>query len=287
MEINQFAVYQVKEEPAYREIQFSPYEKLIQKNIHISSDSYVQAYISRMLPGEDVKQIHERLRNKLPKTFHGHSISTSDVYVLNRNGVISSFYVDKDRLVPISGFLCLNTADARVSIDTAGYRIEGKGGTWVSCEELVVESRRFYLMQSERYGSAAEGVVLTEDGIVVVDGCRDFDEKTTEQIRNFLHPPPETKGIAAEAVKISVRTLEDGSSLVPVENSEETSNGKTEEEQEMDEIERRINSLPGPRTIGGRVSVLDRLHIIQARRAIREGKKPPRIGTEQKGKRKK
>ncbi|MCD8397607.1 MAG: YodL domain-containing protein, partial [Lachnospiraceae bacterium] len=154
MEINQFAVYQVKEEPAYREIQFIPYEKLMQKNIRISSDSYVQTYISRMLPGEDVEQVHERLKKKLPKTFHGHSISTSDVYVLNRNGVISSFYVDKDRLVPISGFICLNTVDAKISIDTAGYKIEGKGGTWVSCEELLVEGRRFYLMQSERYGSS-------------------------------------------------------------------------------------------------------------------------------------
>ncbi|MCC8102113.1 MAG: hypothetical protein LIP11_07585 [Clostridiales bacterium] len=287
MEINQFAVYQVKEEPVYREIQFSPYEKLMQKNIRISSDSYVQAYISRMLPGESVVQVHERLKRKLPKTFHGHSISTSDVYVLNQDGVISSFYVDKDRLVPISGFICLNTANARISIDTVGYKIEGKGGTWVSCEELLVEGRRFYLMQSERYGSSAEGVVLAEDGTVVVDGYRDFDEKTTEQVRNFLHSPPERKEIAAEAAPISVKTLEAGSGLVPAEASGENQNGKTAEEQEMDEIERRINSLPEPRTIGGRISVLDRLHIIQARRAIREGKKPPRIGAEQKGKRKK
>ncbi|MCD8337198.1 MAG: hypothetical protein LUD18_07985 [Lachnospiraceae bacterium] len=165
--------------------------------------------------------------------------------------------------------------------------MEGKGGTWASCDELLVEGRRFYLMQSERYGSSAEGVLLAEDGTVVVDGCRDFDEKTTEQVRNFLHPPPERKEIDAETEKISVKTLEDGSSLAPVENSGENPNEKTAEEQEMDEIERWINSLPEPRTIGGRVSVLDRLHIIQARRAIREGKKPPRIGAEQKGKRKK
>lgn len=68
---------------------------------------------------------------------------------------------------------------------------------------------------------------------------------------------------------------------------EEAHNKKTAEEQQMDEIERRINSLPEPRTINGRVSVLDRLHIIQAKRAIREGKKPPRTGAEQKEKRKK
>ncbi|MCD7763631.1 MAG: YodL domain-containing protein [Lachnospiraceae bacterium] len=287
MRINQFAVYQVKEEPAYRHIQFSSYEELLQKKVRINSDSYNQVYISRMLPGETMEQVHERLRKKRPKTFQGHSISTSDVYVMNQDGIITSYYVDKERLINFTGFFQRHTSDALISMDTVGYVIEGKGGTWVSCENLIVEGKKFFLMQSERYGSDAEGVVLAEDGSVVVDGCREFDEKTVNQIRIFLHPPPETKKPDAKPEETSVKISEEENCWPISENAEEAHNKKTVEEQQMDEIERRINSLPEPRTINGRVSVLDRLHIIQAKRAIREGKKPPRIGAEQKVKRKK
>ncbi|MCD7837127.1 MAG: hypothetical protein LUG83_10920, partial [Lachnospiraceae bacterium] len=147
------------------------------------------------------------------------------------------------------------------------------------------DNSKFFLMQSERYGSDAEGVVLAEDGSVVVDGCREFDEKTVNQIRIFLHPPPETKKPDAKPEETSVKISEEENCWPISENAEEVHNKKTAEEQQMDEIERRINSLPEPRTINGRVSVLDRLHIIQAKRAIREGKKPPRIGAEQKVKR--
>lgn len=42
---------------------------------------------------------------KLPRTFHGQSISVSDVLVLNEGGVVTSYYVEKDGFTVIAGFI--------------------------------------------------------------------------------------------------------------------------------------------------------------------------------------
>ncbi|MCD7813009.1 MAG: YodL domain-containing protein [Lachnospiraceae bacterium] len=267
MKINQFAVYQVKDGAEYREIRFRPYDELQQKNIRVCSDSYNQVYLSYMSPKETVENLHARFQQRLPRNFPGHSISTSDVYVVNRDGVVSAFYVDCDKLIVLTGFLRLNSSGTLISMDTTGYRIEGKGGSWVACEELIVDGRQFFLMQSEDYRENAAYVILSEDGKIAVESCKGFDEAAIEQIRKYLHPPEEQKPAPTKP------PLENWQKYL--ENGEYLRSAEMSEEQNYSFIDGRINNLPKPRVIGGRVSALDRLHIKQAEMAIRNGKPVP------------
>ena len=79
--------------------------KISYMGVQVNCRDYEQAYIGRMKPEEGPEQIRERLGGKLPRTFHGHSISVSDVLVLNKGGVVTSYYVEKDGFTVIAGFI--------------------------------------------------------------------------------------------------------------------------------------------------------------------------------------
>jgi len=66
------------------------------------------------------------------------------------------------------------------------------------------------------------------------------------------------------------------------ENGEYLRSAEITEEQNYNMIDGRINNLPNkPRKIGGRVSVLDRLHLKQAEIARRSGKTVPQMAAEE------
>ena len=112
MDVNQFALYQLKNIPENRQIRFRPYRALQEKGIQIQYTDYEQVYLARMQPGDEPEQIRRRFNEKLPCTFHGHSISVSDVLVLNKDGVVVSYYVEKDGFTVITGFIRMGSSGA-------------------------------------------------------------------------------------------------------------------------------------------------------------------------------
>ena len=121
MDINQFAVYQLKNIPANREIRFRPYHVLQEKNIQVRSGDYEQAYLGRMQPEDTLDSIRKRFEKQLPRTFKGHSISVSDVLVLNREGIVTSYYVEKTGFTVIAGFI-RNGSSGALEIGRASCR---------------------------------------------------------------------------------------------------------------------------------------------------------------------
>ena len=84
MDINQFAVYQLKNGPETRQMRFRSYEKLQQSGIQVRYEYYREVYLGKMQRQDTPENIRERLQKKIPKSFDGHSLSVSDVLVLNR-----------------------------------------------------------------------------------------------------------------------------------------------------------------------------------------------------------
>ena len=86
MEINQFAIYQLKNILENREIRFRPYEVLQKNGIQIRYGNYEQRYLGRMQPDDTPGIIRTRFNSHAPRSFTGRSISVSDVLVLNHDG---------------------------------------------------------------------------------------------------------------------------------------------------------------------------------------------------------
>ena len=287
MDVNQFAIYQLKNIPENRQIRFRPYRVLQEEGIQVQYCNYEQTYIGRMQPGEEEpEQIRRRFERQMPRTFHGHSISVSDVLVLNKAGVVTSYYVEKDGFTVIAGFIRKGSSGTPVSFDTAGFHIEGKKGGWHAFDSIIMDGRQFFLMEHETCGKEVAWVVLDEDGKLVADNVyHGFDQSVQQQIKDYLNPPqlPE-KSQKQEISDGHIQTQSGNTMDKPalenwqkyMENGEYPRSSEIDEEQNYNMIDGRQNNM-APNGKNGRVSVLAKLRRKQAEIAKRSGKPAPQM----------
>ena len=272
MNVNQFAVYQLKNIPENRQMRFRPYSALQEKGIQIQCKDYEQVYLARMQPGDEPEQIRKRFERKLPRSFHGHSISVSDVLVLNNAGIVTSYYVEKEGFTVIAGFIRKNSSGALVSLDTADFHIEGKEGRWLAFDSIIIDGRQFFLMEHETYGKDAAWVVLDEDGKLIVDNAyHGFSQTVLQQIKEYLDP-------VQNVTRLQVQELPSGNSKEKqplenwqkyMENGEYLRSIESGEEQNYSFIDGNKNNC---KKNNGRASVLKKLRQKQAEIAKRSGK---------------
>lgn len=281
MDVNQFALYQLKNIPENRQIRFRPYSALQEKGIQIQYKDYEQMYLARMQPGDGPEQIRRRFNEKLPRTFHGHSISVSDVLVLNKGGVVASYYVEKDGVTVIAGFIQKDSSGALVPIDTSDFHIEGKEGRWHAFDSIIIDGRQFFLMEHETYGKEVAWVVLDEEGKVIVDHTyHGFDQTTLQQIKDYLNPPQLTAELQKQEIPDGNIQTQSGNAMDKpplenwqkyMENGEYLRSSEIEEEQNYNMIDGRRNNM-SPKGKNGRASVLAKLRRKQVEIAKRYGK---------------
>ena len=272
MDVNQFAVYQLKNIPENRQMRFRPYSALQEKGIQVRCKDYEQVYLARMQPEDGPEQIRKRFERKLPRTFHGHSISVSDVLVLNKAGVVTSYYVEKEGFTVIAGFIRNGSSGALVSFDTTHFHIKGKEGSWLAFDSVIIDGRQFFLMEHETYGKEAAWVVLDEDGKLIVDNVyQGFDQTVLQQIKDYLNPTqnvtePQVQDLPSGNSK-EKQPLENWQKYM--ENGEYLRNIESGEEQNYSFIDGNKNN---GKKKNGRVSVLKKLRQKQAEIAKRSGK---------------
>ena len=270
MEGNQFAVYQLKQTPENRPIRFRTYQTLLDNGIPIRYENYKQVYLGAMQSDDTPESIKVRFCKQLPLTFKGHSISISDVLVLNQNGAVTSYYVDKDGFVALTGFIQNGTSGALISIETTDFHIEGKNGSWLAIDSLIIDGREFFLMEHEEYGADGTYIVLDEAGKLIVDSVYNgFDQTVQQQIKDYLNPQTPVP----EPVNQSKPPLEDWQKYM--ENGEYLRSSEMTEEQNYNMIDGRRNNTAPKKT--GRVSVLARLQKKQTEIAKRSGKDTPQM----------
>lgn len=233
---------------------------------------YEQVYLARMQPEDEPGQIRKRFNEKLPRTFHGHSISVSDVLVLNKDGVVTSYYVEKEGFTVIAGFIRISSSGTLVSLDTTDFHIKGKEGKWLAFDSIMIEGRQFFLMEHETYGKDAAWVVLDEDGKLIVDNAyHGFSQTVLQQIKEYLDP-------VQNVTRLQVQELPSGNSKEKqplenwqkyMENGEYLRSIESGEEQNYSFIDGNKNNC---KKNNGRASVLKKLRQKQAEIAKRSGK---------------
>lgn len=269
MKLNQFAVYQLKMSAEARKLCFRTYQNLMDEKIAVRAENYDQVYLAAALPGDSAENIWQRLRDKPPKTFKGHhSISVSDVLVYNKEGVVTSYYIDKERLIVLAGFIRLNSSSALISMETDDFKIEGTKGNWIAADETIVDGKQFFLLQNDIYKDDVPYVVVSEEGRVVTDESRGFDETTLQKIRDFMCPPEKPVPVFEKPQMEQWQKY--------YENGEYLRSAEMTEEQNYNMIDGRLNNISGKKQAKQkeRTSVLEKLHRKQKEIAIRSGKQP-------------
>lgn len=263
MKLNQFAVYQLKQDAQGRKLAFRSYQSIKEQGIAVRVEYYDQVYLTTALPHDTIEAIWKRLSLKMPKNFKGyHSPSTSDVIVYNHEGTVSAYYIDKERLVPIAGFIRLHSSSTMVSMETTDFHVEGKKGNWIAADEIIIDGRQFFLMESDTYKNSAQYLVVSQEGEIVSQESRGFDEQTIQQIRKFLNSSHSENFIEKPKLETYQKYYENGEHLRSAELTEE---------QNYNMIDGRINNISGKKK-QERESVLRKLHQKQKEIAARSGK---------------
>lgn len=263
MKLNQFAVYQLKQDAQGRKLAFRSYQSIKEQGIAVRVEYYDQVYLTTALPRDTIEAIWKRLSLKMPKNFKGyHSPSTSDVIVYNHEGTVSAYYIDKERLVPIAGFIRLHSSSTMVSMETTDFHVEGKKGNWIAADEIIIDGRQFFLMESDTYKNSAQYLVVSQEGEIVSQESRGFDEQTIQQIRKFLNSSHSENFIEKPKLETYQKYYENGEYLRSAELTEE---------QNYNMIDGRINNISGKKK-QERESVLRKLHQKQKEIAARSGK---------------
>ena len=92
-ESGRFAIYQM-DTGGEHTYQFMGFESAQELGYSIEGKDYKMVYVAPWLPTITLNDIFERFNINRPDDFHGHSLSVSDVIVINRTTETKAFYVD-------------------------------------------------------------------------------------------------------------------------------------------------------------------------------------------------
>lgn len=117
MNINQYAVYQLKESAELAAYRSRSYQYLTEHHFQVIVQNYQQAYFTKLFTSDTPEIIRKRLEEHRPKNFRGRPFGVGDVIVINQQGEITAYFVDKDSLVVVAGFIRSSSSGKLVSTE--------------------------------------------------------------------------------------------------------------------------------------------------------------------------
>lgn len=102
---NKFGIYQINLEGKGRDYMFLSHEFMNENEMDLDHGDYELRYVTDLLPEDTLDSIYERFNIDRPEDFEGHSLSVSDVVVMNRDGEVKAFFVDIFGFTEVPEFL--------------------------------------------------------------------------------------------------------------------------------------------------------------------------------------
>lgn len=275
MKINQFAVYRVNNTVEGRKIWKHSMEYVRKNKLKVIIENYHQIYLDAFPRQETVYSLWERLNADGTVRKNGERMCVSDVLITNRNGEISCYYIDKETLFHLSGFIRMNSDGAVITVDTSNYEIKNHNGKWRVTDDLILLGNQFYLLENEKYGKQASSMILDAYGKIIIEQASRFDEKTKEAIRNYLQNGEPKKAVAEQQQKRLLYWQK------AYENGEYIRSKESGTEQNYDMVDgvvnnkKKIEKKAEQKKDKKRVSVIMRLHQKQIQVAKKSGKAVP------------
>lgn len=99
-----YGIYQIRESGRLKDLLFSSWNTMMSKSISIREDDYYLVYAGTFGRNMILEDLYIKFNLYQPKDFIGHSLSVSDVVVLNRNGRMEVYYVDSFGFQGVEGF---------------------------------------------------------------------------------------------------------------------------------------------------------------------------------------
>ncbi len=199
-----YAIYQIKDNSEERGYRFMGLDFVTSHGMAVDAADYAFIYGGLISGEETLDSLYEKFNLNHPAGYQGHSLSVSDVVVMQRDGQTKAYYVDSFGFKELPDFVRqrLHEAemnrkreDCAVTLDTSGIEIEQHEGLWHTADKREIADEIFYLMEHNEYGDSVAAVIVNADGELVAQELENgFDRGAMEAIHEYLAG----KGIAWE-----------------------------------------------------------------------------------------
>ncbi len=144
---DKYSIYQLKDGEELHYHRFVSFEELKKNDLKIDVNNYEFVYSGDLKENDTLDTIYNEFNIEHPDDFRGHSLSVSDVIVIEKDNEISSYYVDRAGFKELPVFLGNETFPSKKEIETISACISNyKGMTaFVGSDDYV------YLGKSENY----------------------------------------------------------------------------------------------------------------------------------------
>jgi len=102
---NTFEIFQLKSDDKFGKFRFENIESLEKVDLKVEYDNYRLIYIDELSENMSPEDIYIKFNEKRPKYFKGHSLSVSDVIVINKDGNSTAHFIDSFGFKTIPDFL--------------------------------------------------------------------------------------------------------------------------------------------------------------------------------------
>lgn len=122
-EESRYGIYQIVEGSLGREYEFMDLNFIERHGYQIKKEDYELIYSDKMLYGDTLDSLYEKFNIAHPADYTGHSLSVSDIIVLNENGNVKAYFVDSISFRELPDFLQL---EPELNQEEVAYRIGGQ-----------------------------------------------------------------------------------------------------------------------------------------------------------------
>ena len=103
--IHTVSIYQLQQGPEMRDLRFEPLDRLEAAGHSVDRGNYDLIYSAPLTPGDTLETIYAEFNMNRPDNFRGHSMSMSDVVVLQEYGKETAHYCDRIGFKEVPQFL--------------------------------------------------------------------------------------------------------------------------------------------------------------------------------------
>lgn len=117
---NRYGIYQIIDESPGREYEFMDMDFIERHGYQVKKEDYSLIYSDDMHDGDTLDSLYEKFNIAHPADYTGHSVSISDIVVLNENGDVKAYFVDSISFRELPDFLHL---ESELDKEEVAYRI--------------------------------------------------------------------------------------------------------------------------------------------------------------------
>lgn len=99
-----FSIYQIKEGSKAEQYRFLGMDYINKEGLEVVAADYECVYSGILLKSDDLETLYSMFNDLPPADFKAHSMSVSDVVVMNRNHELRAYYVDQFGFIELPGF---------------------------------------------------------------------------------------------------------------------------------------------------------------------------------------